>query len=157
AGRGEPELIRGDRGVREAATAEVVEGRLDGLRAGQTRVREADRRLHHAPQAGPARVLAGRPLVELHAGLGGQDLEGLRERQAVALHHEVEDVAALATAEALPPAACGSDRERGGLLAVEGAEALVRRAGLLQLDRLAHRSATPRLAFVLGAQATAQT
>ena len=77
-----------------------------------------------------------RPLVELHAGSRRQGLERLRERHAVALHDEAEDVAAEPAAEALPALAGGRDDEARGLLAVERAQALERRARLLERDRL---------------------
>ncbi len=82
-------------------------------------------------------VLALRPLVDLDAGLRGERPEGVGERDAVALHHEAEDVAAEATAEALPGVAARGHGERGCLLAVERAEPLEGRARLLQLHRLA--------------------
>ena len=76
--------------------------------------------------------------------------------QAVALHHEAEDVAALAAAEALPRFAAGRHRERRRLLAVERAQALVRGPGLLQLDRLADDVDDAELALDFGCDADRQ-
>src|SRR5262249_14712854 len=108
-------------------------------------------------QAPPPGILAGRPLIELDARLRRKHLQGLGEGQPVAAHDEVEDVAALAAAEALPGVARGRDRERWRLLAVEGAQALVRRAGLLQLDGSADAVADAHLVLDLGRAAARQT
>ena len=150
------QLVGRDRRVGEAPAAEVVEGRLARLRGGEDRVVERDRTLHHVAKAGLAGILAGRPLVDLDPGLAGEDLERLREGQPVALHHEAEDVAALAAAEALPGVAGRGDGERRGLLAVEWAEALERRPGLLQLDGLADDVDHAQLALHLGSDTDRQ-
>ena len=63
--------------------------------------------------------------------------ERLGEREVVALHHKGEDVAPLPAAEALPRFAPRGDDERGGLLAMEGAEPLQGRTSLAQHHRLA--------------------
>ncbi len=136
AGRRPAELEPLDRLVGEATAAEVIERRLAGLRARQDDVVEGDRGLEDVAQTALPGVVAGAPLVELDAGPGGQDLEGLGEAHAVALHDEAEDVSAEAAAEALPALAGRRDDEARRLLAVERAEALERRARLLQLDRL---------------------
>ena len=101
------ELVLRDGLVGEAAAAEVVEGGLAGLRAGQDRVVEGDRALEDRAQSGVVRVLALGPLVDLDAGAGRQLLERLGERDGVALHHEAEDVAVHAAPEAVPGVACG--------------------------------------------------
>src|SRR4051812_9035973 len=77
------ELVRRDRRIREAASAQVVERGLARLRAREDRVVEGDRALGHVPKPRLAGVLAARPLVELHAGLRGENLEGLAETQPV--------------------------------------------------------------------------
>jgi hypothetical protein len=146
-----------DRLVGEAAAAEIVEGGLPGLRGCQDRVVEGDRALEHVPKPLPVGILAGRPLVELDAGLRREDLESFRERKAVALHDEAEDVAALAAAEALPRVAAGCHGERRRLLAVERAEALVGGTGLLELDRLADDLDDTELALDFGCNADRQT
>ncbi len=53
-------------------------------------------------QAGLVGVLTLRPLVDLDAGATGQRAERLRERHAVALHDEAEDVATQPAPEAVP-------------------------------------------------------
>ena len=52
-------------------------------------------------------VLTPGALVDLHTGLGGQLAERLRERQAVALHDEAEDVSTQPAAKDLQPLAHG--------------------------------------------------
>ncbi len=135
--RGPAQLGRLDRGVREAAAVQVVERRLAVRGRGQDLVVERDRHLQDVTQPGPVRILALRPLVDLDAGLRREHPQGLREGHAVALHHEREHVAAEPAAEALPGITARGNRERRRLLAVERAQALEGRAGLLQLDRLA--------------------
>src|SRR5262249_40105695 len=68
----------------------------------------------------------------------GQRLDRLREREAVVEHHELEDVAVGAAAEAVEAAELGPDVERRRLFLVEGAEALPRRAELLERDVVGH-------------------
>ena len=152
------ELVLRDRLVGEAALVEVVErGLRPTFEPGQHRVVEGDRALEDVAEPLLPGVLAGGPLVELDAGLGREHLERLGERQPVALHHEAEDVAALAAAEALPGVADGRHGERGRLLAVERAQALVRGPGLLQLDRLADDVDDAELALDFGCDADRQT
>ena len=117
---------------------------------------EGDRRLHHVPEACIAGVLALRPLVELHARPAGELRQGLGEGQAVALHDEREDVAVLATAEAVPRVADGRHDEAGRLLAMEGAQPLEGGPRLLQLDRLPHHVRDGEPALDLGHDADAQ-
>ncbi len=152
-----PELVFRDRLVGEAAVAEVSEGRIAGLRARQDRVVEGDRALEDIAEALLVGVLTRGSLVELDAGLRREDLERLGERQAVALHHEAEDVAALAAAEALPGIPGRRDRERRCLLAVEGAQTLVGGAGLLQRDRLTDDVDDAELVLDFGCDADRQT
>ena len=158
AGRRPAELVGLDRGVREAAAREVGEGRLAGLRAGQDRVVEGDRRVQDLAQASPTGVLALGPLVDLHAGLGrraGRRASG--NVDAVALHDEAEDVATQATAEAVPALAGRGDHERRRLLAVEGAQPLVGGARLLEGHGLADHVDDRQLALDLGCRADRQT
>ena len=54
---------------------------------------EGDRAIEDAPQPGLVGVLALGPFVDLDAGALGERPERLRERDAVALHDEAEDVA----------------------------------------------------------------
>ena len=59
---------------------------------------------------------------------------GIDEAHAVVLHEKADGVAVHAAAEAVIGLARGADREARRLLAVEGAQALVARAGPLQVD-----------------------
>ena len=63
---------------------------------------EAHRTFKHVAEAHLARIFGATAVVDGDASLGGEQSERLAERQAVALHDEGEDVAPLATAEALP-------------------------------------------------------
>ena len=117
---------------------------------------EGDGALEDRAQAGVVGVLALRPLVELHAGAGGELLERLGEREGVALHHEREDVAVLAAPEAVPGVARGRHDERRRLLAVERAQPLEGGARLLQLDRLPHHVRDGQAALDLGDDADRQ-
>jgi hypothetical protein len=67
----------------------------------------------------------GALVAVLHAGLGGQLAGGLGEGEALYVHHELENVAAGAAAEAEEDLLVGVDREGGGLLVVKGAVGLV--------------------------------
>ena len=67
-------------------------------------------------------------VVELVVGPRREVLDRLAERQVVDLLDEADDVAALATAEAVPKTAGRRHVERGRALVVEGAEALHRAA-----------------------------
>ena len=64
-------------------------------------------------------------ILELDAGAGGQHLQRLREVGALHLLDEVEEVAALAAAEAVPDLLLTADAKARRLLGMEGAEALV--------------------------------
>ena len=151
------ELMGRDRLVGEATPTEIVACDLAGLRAGQDRVVEGDRMVEDLAETRLVRVLALGPLIDLHAGPGGQLAERLRERQAVALHHEAEDVATEPAPEALPALAHGGNDERGSLLAVEGAQPLERRPRLLQRHRLADDVDDRELALDFGCNADCQT
>ncbi len=137
AARRPAELEGLDRGVGDAAAVDVVEGGGAGLRRGQDRVVEGDRVVEDLAEPGLVGVLALGPLVDLDAGALGEGAERLGEGRAVALHDEAEDVAAQAAAEAVPVLAGRGDDERGCLLTVEGAQALVGGARLLERHRLA--------------------
>ena len=129
--------MAGDGRVAEAAILEVAQGPFADLVVGQCGVIEGDGALEDLADALALGVLAGRPLVELDAGPRGQATERLGEVDPLALHDEAEDVAAQPAAEALPGLASGGDDERGRLLPVEGAEALVAGPGLLERHLLA--------------------
>ena len=89
--------------------------------------------------------------AELDAVLLPQPLDGLGEREGVDLHDEGDDVAALATSEAVEELTRRVDVERRGLLVVEGAQALQRAsAGPLERDVLGHDVVDPRLLAHLG-------
>jgi hypothetical protein len=111
---------------------------------------EGDGALQNRAQAGVACVLGLGPLVQLHAGARGQDLERLGKRDGVPLHHEREDVTVLAAPEAVPGVARGRHDEARGLLAVERAQPLEGGARLLQLDRLPHHVRDWQAALDLG-------
>ena len=98
---------------------------------------ERDRGLEDVAQPGAVGILALGALIDLDPGPVRERLEGLGKRHRIALHDEAEDVAAEAAAEALPGIAGGRDRERGCLLAMERAQALVGGARLLELNGLA--------------------
>ena len=102
AARRPAELVGLDGLVGEAAAVQVVERRLAGVRAGQDRVVEGDRAVEHAAQARLVGILALGALVDLDAGALGERPERLRERDAVALHDEAEDVASQSAPEAVP-------------------------------------------------------
>ena len=67
----------------------------------------------------------------------GEALDRLGEGEVVDLHHEVDGVAALLAAEAVEEPLARADLEGGGLLVVEGAQALeVAAARVAQLEVL---------------------
>ena len=105
------DLMRGQRLVREAAAPHVLERRLAVPALRQSAVVEGDGRVECFAQALPPRVFAAGLLGQLHARASGQAAQRLGEVDRVALHHEVEDVAAAAAAEALPRLASGRDGE----------------------------------------------
>ncbi len=95
----------------------------------------------HQPHPG-APVAAGRGAAALvgqvQADPVGQALHRLHEREVLDLHDELDDVAALAAAEAVEGAVAGAHVERGRLLLVERAQALQRApARAAQCDVLA--------------------
>ena len=118
---------------------------------------EGDRVVEDLAQAGLVGVLALGALVDLDAGARGQRAERLRERDAVALHDEAEDVPAQAAAEAVPALTGRGDDERRRLLAVERTEALVGGARLLECHRLADDIDDGQLALDLGCNTDRQT
>ena len=73
-----------------------------------------------------------------HAGPLRHGLHRLGEREALQLHHEVEDRAPLPAAEAVKNPLRRADRKRRGLLLVEGAAGRPVRALLLELDVVRH-------------------
>src|SRR3954471_4713513 len=109
------------------------------------RARRASSRFVRSSISTPA--LARRRPVDLEAGLGRGRAQRLGEGRAIALHHEAEDVPAEAAPEAVPRLAGRGDDERGRLLPVEGAQALVRGSRLLQRDGLADDVDDPQLAL----------
>src|SRR5690606_30345808 len=77
-------------------------------------------------------------VAELDARRARQVLDGLREPQVLDPLDEGDDVPALPAAEAVPEVAGRGDVERGGLLVVEGAQALQGAApGVAELEVLA--------------------
>ena len=150
------ELVHLDRRVREAAVLEVGQRALARPRPGQDGVVEGDRGIEDLAEARPAGVLALGAFVDLDAGACGQRAERLGEGRPIPLHDEAEDVAAQPAAEAVPRLAAGCDHERRCLLAVEGAQALVGGASLLQRDRFADDIDDRQLALDLGSDADRQ-
>src|SRR5699024_268159 len=69
---------------------------------------------------------AGVLVLQLDAVAGGEHLDRLDEAEALDLLAERDHLPALAAAEAVPVAQLRADVERGGLLVVEGAQALHR-------------------------------
>ena len=149
------ELVRLDGLVREAAIAKVRQ-RHGGL-VDQDRVVEGDRAVEDLAQAGLVGILALRPLIDLDAGATGQRAERLRERHAVPLHDEAEDVPTQPAPEAMPALTDRGDHERRRLLAVERTEALVGGARLLECDGLADDLDDRQLALDLGCDTDRQT
>ena len=97
-----------------------------------------DRCLERLAQSPALPILPRRLGRQLDAGLLRQAGERLAEVHAVTLHQEGEDVAALAASEAMPALAIRRHDERGCLLRVERAQALVGGAGALERNRLAN-------------------
>ena len=86
-----------------------------------------------------AAASGGLLVVQLHAVAPGEHLDGLDEAEVVDLLHERDHVTPLAAAEAVPVAQLRADVEGGGLLVVEGAQALHRAdPARAQRDVLAH-------------------
>ena len=80
----------------------------------------ASRRLSRSRRFGGLRVL--RLALELHAGAVGERLQRGAEVEPLGLHHELEDVAALAAAEAVVELLDRVDAERRRALVVERAQ-----------------------------------
>ena len=142
------ELVGLDGLVGEAAIPQVRE-RARRL-VDQDSVVEGDPVVEDLAEAGLVGVLALRPLIDLDAGATGQRAESLRERHAVPLHDEAEDVPTEPAPEAVPALTDGGDHERRGLLAMERTEALVGGARLLECDRLADDLDDRQLALDFG-------
>lgn len=125
----------------EAALGEELASDL-GLGAVQLLDVELGGRLVRLDQPDPLTALVGGVVPALlvpqgDAGLGGEPLDDLRERQVVDLLHEGDRVAALLAAEAVEETLARADLEGGGLLVVEGAQALeVSTARVAQLEVL---------------------
>ena len=77
-------------------------------------------------------------IVQLNTGTVGQVANRLGEAQVLALHDVGEDVAALATAKAVPHLRSGDNVKRRGLFAMEGAAAPKLMAAGLELNRFLH-------------------
>src|SRR5688572_18236168 len=115
------ELLDGDRG--ETALFDQISHRVLGslelafvIRRSSTIHRE--KTLAAAPLfALPRRFILGR---KLHPGLIGEDLEGLRELDALDLHDESKHVAAGFTSEAVVQALVRADLKAGRLLGMKG-------------------------------------
>ena len=119
-------------------------GRGRSTRAGELGVIELSRRLHDLIQAALLRrvgvALIARSVIGQHDACAvGQDAHGLGKLDVVALHHEVEAVAALAAAKALPEAPVRHHMKRRGLLMMEGAAAPHVMAALAQGHRFADK------------------
>ena len=129
------ELERLDRGGVEPAPLQVGARAGGGGRLEQAAMAERGELgvdLVEALRAGGAAVVLLRD--DLHAALLREVADGVDERHAVVLHEELEDVAALAAAEALEALALRVHREARGLLVVERAAGLPRGAGALEGD-----------------------
>ena len=114
---------------------------------------ERDRVLECLAQARLARVVPARVLIDLDAGLGRERPKRVRERDAVPLHDEAEDVPAQPATKAFPGLARWCHDERRGLLAVKGTQPLERGAGLPELNRLADDVSDAELVLDLGRDA----
>ena len=77
-------------------------------------------------------------IVQLNAGTIGQVANRLGKAQVLALHDVGEDVAALATAKAVPHLRSGDNVKRWGLFAMEGAATPKLMAAGLELNRFLH-------------------
>ena len=75
-------------------------------------------------------------LGHLHTGTVGKIPHRVRKAQSFCLHHERDDAAACAAAEAVENLLIGRDRERAGLFVMERTQAEVVRAALFQLHIL---------------------
>jgi hypothetical protein len=91
----------------------------------QYAVVERDRGVQDLTQPLALRILAAGSFAELYSGSLRQPSERLGKVDRVALHDEIENVAAAAAAEALPGLARWRDREGRRLLAMKRAQAFV--------------------------------
>ena len=129
------------RGILQAALAQVGQGLLPGGGAGELVTVKSDRFFQQGTQVlvlFGGFLLLGRGRLELHAGFFGQGVQGLAEIPALFLHYITEDIAALvALPKAAPGARFGEDHEgRRARVGVEGAKAGVVLARTPQRDRL---------------------
>jgi hypothetical protein len=147
-GVADPEAL--ERFFVEAALREVCARAFGLVRIRQHLAIEGDGCLERFAQTPLASILARGPFGELDAGTFGEAAERLAEVEAVAPHEEGEDVAMLATTEAVPRLPVGCDDERRGLLGVERAEALHDRPGALERDRLTDDLGDGQLRLDLG-------
>ena len=85
-----------------------------------------------------AALAIGAGIVQLNAGTVGQVANRLGEAQVLALHDVGEDVAALATAKAVPHLRSRDNVKRRGLFAMEGTAAPKLMAAGLELNRFLH-------------------
>lgn len=141
AGRAVADAEVGGGGTVEAALGEELAADL-GLGAVQLLDVELGGRLVCLDQPDPLTALVGGVVPALlvpqgDAGLGGEPLDHLGELEVVDLHHEGDRVAALLAPEAVEETLARTDLEGGGLLVVEGAQALeVSTARVAQLEVL---------------------
>ena len=122
-----------------ALLVQVVQGQFSSRRVDQLVAVESHRLFQQGAQAFVLffffRLL--RPVgFQLDPGALGQGTQRFAEIPAFLLHHEGDDIAALAALpEAAPGLPVGRDNERGRLLGVEGAQAGEVLPGAAQLDR----------------------
>ena len=74
----------------------------------------------------------GAIVAVFHAGLQRELARGFGESEALYLHHELKNIAALVAAEAVEDLLLGADGEGGGLFVMERAGGFVVAAGLLK-------------------------
>ena len=139
--------------LREAALVQVGAGALALLGLDEHFPIPRNGRLQRLAHAPLAPILARGALGELDARPLRQPRQRLTEVEAVALHQEREDVAALAAAEAMPRLAVRADDEGWRLLRVERAEALERGAGPLEGHGLTDQVGDRNLRFDFGSDA----
>jgi hypothetical protein len=126
---------------RRDRTVGEIAPRLGADARGQRLGKELRREIHHVVQRAAPLLLTRR--IRRHrrqrqARHIGESLHGLRERQAVGLHHEADDVAVLARGEVVVKALLVVDVEGRRLFLLERRQPLPLPPRLLQLDALAH-------------------
>ena len=125
---------------RDRAVAEIA-ARLGAVARGQRVGEEFRRELHHVMQRLAALLVPrgiGRHRRQRQPGHRRQPLDRLGKRDALGLHHEVEDVAVLAGGEVVVELLLVVDRERRRLLLLERRQPLPLPPRPLQLDAPAH-------------------